>query len=206
MDPARKFVYVEQVYFQMWWSEQSDGVRQAVRQLVKGAIPVPISLSSCPRATPNCFVQGGQLHFANGGWVMHDEACTHYVSMVDQTTLGHRFLLSEFGYVPRAGWQIDPFGHSATQAALLSAAVGFDSLFFARIDYEDRRNRKANRGMEFVWQASPSMGERSQVWTSVMDPDYGPLQGFCFDEIIRCPTQQDMHDDVFWNNTQVGAC
>jgi alpha-mannosidase len=70
---------------------------------------------------------------------MHDEACSHYVSMVDQTTLGHRFLLSELGYVPRAGWQIDPFGHSSTQAALLSAAVGFDSLFFARIDYEDRR-------------------------------------------------------------------
>jgi hypothetical protein len=73
------------------------------------------------------FLSGGQLHFANGGWVMHDEACSHAVSMVDQTTLGHRFLLSEFGYVPRAGWQIDPFGHSSTQAALLSAAVGFDS-------------------------------------------------------------------------------
>ncbi len=82
---------------------------------------------------------------------MHDEACTHFVSMVDQTTLGHRFLLSEFGYVPRAGWQIDPFGHSSTQAALLSAGVGFDSLFFARIDYEDRRLRKASRSMQFVF-------------------------------------------------------
>ena len=133
----------------------------------------------------------------------HDCTCTHYVSMVDQTTLGHRFLLSEFGYVPRAGWQIDPFGHSSTQAALLSAAVGFESLFFARIDYEDRRNRKASRAMEFIWQASPSLGDRSQVWTSVLDPDYGPLPGFCFDEITRCPTQDDIHDDVFWNNTQV---
>ena len=134
---------------------------------------------------------------------MHDEACTHFVSMVDQTTLGHRFLLSEFGYVPRAGWQIDPFGHSSTQAALLSAGVGFDSLFFARIDYEDRRLRKASRAMEFVWQASPSLGPRSRVWTSVLDPDYGPLAGFCFDELLRCPLQQDIHDDEFWNNTQV---
>jgi alpha-mannosidase len=105
--------------------------------------------------------------------------------------------------VPRAGWQIDPFGHSSTQAALLSAAVGFDSLFFARIDYEDRHSRKASKAMEFIWQASPSMGASSRVWTSVLDPDYGPLQGFCFDEIIRCPMQDDIHDDEFWNNTQV---
>jgi alpha-mannosidase len=134
---------------------------------------------------------------------MHDEACSHYVSMVDQTTLGHRFLLSELGYVPRAGWQIDPFGHSSTQAALLSAAVGFDSLFFARIDYEDRRQRKSSKTMEFVWQASSSLGGSSRVWTSVLDPDYGPLAGFCFDEELRCPLQQDMRDSVFWNNTQV---
>ena len=36
----------------------------------------------------------------------------------------------------QVGWQIDPFGHSASQAALLSAEVGFDSLFFGRIDYQ----------------------------------------------------------------------
>jgi alpha-mannosidase len=40
MDPARKFVYVEQVYFQMWWAEQSEGVKKVVRQLVKGEILV----------------------------------------------------------------------------------------------------------------------------------------------------------------------
>jgi hypothetical protein len=58
--------------------------------------------------------------------------------------------------------------------------------------------------MEFVWQASPSLGPRSRIWTSVLDPDYGPLDGFCFDQFIRCPLQKDIHDDEFWNNTQVG--
>jgi alpha-mannosidase len=56
--------------------------------------------------------------------------------MVDQTTLGHRFLLDEFGPVggvPRVAWQLDPFGHSATQAALLSFEAGMDGLFFGRI-------------------------------------------------------------------------
>ena len=72
------------------------------------------------------------------GLLQHDEANTHYIGMIDQTTVGHRLLLEEFGAIPRVGWQIDPFGHSATQAALLSAEVGFDSLFFGRIDYQDR--------------------------------------------------------------------
>lgn len=56
---------------------------------------------------------------------MHDEAATHYVDMIDQTTLGHRYIMDQFGKVPRIGWQIDPFGHSAVQAYLLGAEVRF---------------------------------------------------------------------------------
>lgn len=59
----------------------------------------------------------------NGGWCMHDEAATHYIDMIDQTTLGHRVIKQNFNKTPRAGWQIDPFGHSAVQAYLLSAEV-----------------------------------------------------------------------------------
>lgn len=54
---------------------------------------------------------------------MHDEAAPHYIDMIDQTTLGHRFIKQEFNVTPRIGWQIDPFGHSAVQAYLLSAEV-----------------------------------------------------------------------------------
>lgn len=59
----------------------------------------------------------------NGGWCMHDEAATHYIDMIDQTTLGHRLIKENFNKVPRAGWQIDPFGHSAVQGYLLGAEV-----------------------------------------------------------------------------------
>lgn len=56
---------------------------------------------------------------------MHDEATCHYIDMIDQTTLGHRAIKEQFNKVPRAGWQIDPFGHSAVQAYLLGAEVHY---------------------------------------------------------------------------------
>lgn len=63
---------------------------------------------------------------------MHDEATTHYMGMIDQTTLGHSFLKEVLGVVPNVGWQLDPFGHSATQASLMTGGVGFDALYFGR--------------------------------------------------------------------------
>jgi len=69
--------------------------------------------------------------------------------------------------------QIDPFGHSATQAALLSAEVGFDALYFGRIDYQDMQKRKEEKDLEFVWQPSaslgPEAGEQSLPQTSHVD-------------------------------------
>ena len=85
-----QILYTQMAFFSMWWGDQSNDVKKSVRELVKN----------------------GQLSFANGGWCMHDEATTHYMGMIDQTTLGHQFLKQEFGYVPTVGWQLDPFGHS----------------------------------------------------------------------------------------------
>ena len=59
---------------------------------------------------------------------MHDEATAHYIDMIDQTTLGHRLIKENFNKTPRAGWQIDPFGHSAVQAYLFVAEVIDSSL------------------------------------------------------------------------------
>jgi alpha-mannosidase len=50
--------------------------------------------------------------------------------MIDQTTLGHRFIKKDFGVTPRVGWQIDPFGHSAVQAYMLGAEVNLFILIF----------------------------------------------------------------------------
>ena len=76
--------------------------------------------------------------------------------MIDQTTLGHDFLKREFGVCPKIGWQIDTFGHSATQA-FLTAEMGFDALYFARIDYQDYAMRAKTRNLEFIWQPIRSL-------------------------------------------------
>ena len=57
--------------------------------------------------------------------------------MILNMHIGHQFLWNEFGIRPKVGWMIDAFGHSATNAALFSD-FGFDSLFFARSNRNDR--------------------------------------------------------------------
>lgn len=49
------------------------------------------------RALVRTLVSTGSLTFSNGGFTMFDEAGPSYVDMLDQTTLGIRFILSEFG-------------------------------------------------------------------------------------------------------------
>ena len=60
---------------------------------------------------------------------MNDEADTYYEDIIDQMTVGHTFLKKTFNVIPTIGWQIDPFGHSSTQASLFNQ-MGFNAEFF----------------------------------------------------------------------------
>ncbi|KAI0513516.1 hypothetical protein KFK09_009540 [Dendrobium nobile] len=169
-DKNRKFIYVEQAFFQRWWMQQSN----AIKKIVKGLI------------------RSGRLELINGGFCMHDEAASHYIDMIDQTTLGHRFIKQEFGQIPRIGWQIDPFGHSAVQAYLLSAEVGFDALYFSRIDYQDRDERKDLKSLEVVWRGSKTFGSSTDVFTGIFPVNYEPPPGgFYFEVNDDSPVIQD---------------
>ena len=133
---------------------------------------------------------------------MHDEANTHYMGMIDQTTLGHTFLKKELGVVPKVGWQIDPFGHSATQGGLLTSGVGFDALYFGRIHYVDLENRKKNAECEGLW--SSSTDNSSVFWglTGSYSGNYGGPTGFCFDALCDDETLVRLSEDVLFKRIQ----
>lgn len=170
-DPSKTWLLVEMSFFQRWWAEQTPLIQKKVKK----------------------FVKNGQMTFANGGWVMHDEASSHYVSQVDQTTLGHRFIKEEFDVAPRVGWQIDPFGHSST-AQVFFSEFGFDSLFFGRINYDELDMKKKTQELEFVWDSSQSL-QNTYLLTGVFsDGNYGPPPGICFDRLCG-PNNDPVMDD-----------
>ena len=166
-NPERKFIYVEQAFFTRWYKRQPNDVQERVKKLVNR----------------------GQLAFVNGGWCMHDEGATHFIGMMDQTTLGHDFLKNEFDYKPTIGWQIDPFGHSKTHASLMSAITGFDALFIGRIDTQDLSDRKKRRQIEGIWETTVALPKsRSDIFWSLTgsyDGNYSPLSGFNLDSFSQ---------------------
>ncbi|XP_077547805.1 lysosomal alpha-mannosidase-like [Haemaphysalis longicornis] len=164
-NPSRRYVSAENVFFTRWWHEQPDDVRETVRDLV----------------------QSGQLQFVGGGWTQNDEAVTHYTAIIDQMTLGLRFLNDTFGPqcgVPSAAWQADPFGHSLAQAALF-ARMGFSSVMLGRISYDRKAAWQKNRTMEFIWEVDNRQqggdGEHLLAW--VPEEKYGTASPLCFDTL-----------------------
>lgn len=170
-DPNRKFSYVESAFFWMWWQEQTELVKMHVKQLV----------------------ENGRLEFVSGGWSMNDEATTHYLAIIDQMTLGLRFLNDTFGKCasPKVGWQVDTFGHSREQASLF-AQMQFDGQFLGRVHYQDKKWREQTQTMEFMWNASESLGKKAYLFTGILPNVYWPPKGFCFD--IFC-TDEELTDD-----------
>ncbi|XP_055093172.1 lysosomal alpha-mannosidase isoform X4 [Symphalangus syndactylus] len=171
-DPTRRFIYVEIAFFSRWWHQQTNATQEVVRDLVRQ----------------------GRLEFANGGWVMNDEATTHYGAIVDQMTLGLRFLEDTFGNDgrPRVAWHIDPFGHSREQASLF-AQMGFDGFFFGRLDYQDKWVRMQKLEMEQVWRASASLKPpTADLFTGVLPNGYNPPRNLCWD--VLCVDQPVVED------------
>jgi lysosomal alpha-mannosidase len=170
-DPGKRFSFAEAGFFWRWMLIQDDMTRHQVMKLVKN----------------------GQLEFTGGGWVQHDEATSHYSAIIDQMTIGHRFLNQTFGKcgVPRTAWQIDPFGHSRETASLF-AQMGLEGLFFARLHYADRDKRIKEKNMETLWRGSDDLGKASEIFTHAFYEHYMPPPGFCFDE--GCDDQPIMDD------------
>ena len=141
---------------------------------------------------------------------MNDEGASHYAAIIDNMGLGLRKLNDTFGFcgVPKVGWQIDPFGHSKEQANLF-AQMGFDGLFFARLDWRDKERRVKDMAMELVWEAGPgNTGDTTDLFTGVLYDHYGPPAGFCWDLICDDLPMVDSGfvDNNVANRTQEPGC
>lgn len=65
--------------------------------------------------------------------------------------------------------------------------MGYDGMFFGRIDYQDKEKRLEKQEMEMIWHASDDLGESSDIFAGVLHNLYQAPSGFCFD--ILCDNE-----------------
>ncbi|KAL7055329.1 hypothetical protein AAHC03_022830 [Spirometra sp. Aus1] len=123
-----RFIYAEVSFLDGWWSGLTVSERIAFTRLVRD----------------------GQWEIATGGWVMNDEAASHYAATATQLTEGQHWLMDNLGYYPNVSWAIDPFGHSTSEAYLLRKA-GFEHILIQRTHYEIKKKFASQKTLEFRW-------------------------------------------------------
>ncbi|XP_062985608.1 alpha-mannosidase 2 [Elgaria multicarinata webbii] len=144
-DKGRKFMWSEISYFSKWW----DGIDSQKKDAVKRLIEV------------------GQFEIVTGGWVMPDEASSHYFALIDQLIEGHQWLEKTLGVKPKSGWAIDPFGHSPTMAYLLKR-TGFSNMLIQRIHYSIKKHLATQKSLEFFWRQNWDLGSNTDILCHMM--------------------------------------
>ncbi|XP_064614466.1 alpha-mannosidase 2x-like [Liolophura sinensis] len=126
--PDMRMVWAETVFLALWYEQASVENRTSLKKLV----------------------DTGQLDLVTGGWVMPDEASTHYYSIIDQLIEGHQWLARNLGARPRINWSIDPFGHSGTVPHLWRLA-NFDGMVIQRIHQAIKDYLGHHKRLVFHW-------------------------------------------------------
>ena len=139
---TRKFIWAEVSYLSLWWAQASEDMKQKMRRLI---------------------VETKQLEIVTGGWVMTDEANSHYYAMIEQMIEGHEWLKANVheSIRPSYGWSIDPFGYTPTMAYLLNQ-MGFDGMLIQRVHYHLKKYLAKQKDFEFKWR---------QSWSTVNSKD-----------------------------------
>uniref|UniRef100_A0A673LJJ2 Alpha-mannosidase n=1 Tax=Sinocyclocheilus rhinocerous TaxID=307959 RepID=A0A673LJJ2_9TELE len=144
-DSRRKMIWSEISYFSKWWDSIDEQKRDAVRRLI----------------------ESGQLEVATGGWVMPDEANSHYFALIDQLVEGHQWLEINLGVKPKTGWAVDPFGHTPTHAYLLRQA-GLSNMLIQRVHYSVKKHFSSQKTLEFFWRQNWDQDSSSDILCHMM--------------------------------------
>lgn len=150
------FVWAETVFLSIWWNELDDEAKLQVRRLIRN----------------------GQLEIVLGGWVMSDEASTHYPSVIDQLMEGHQWVWEHLQTKPINSWAIDPFGHSGTMPYLWKQA-GIDNMVIQRVHQAIKATLANEKALEFKWRQNWDLTGSTDILCHVMPYLYYGMQYTC---------------------------
>ncbi|KAH8359520.1 hypothetical protein KR093_007364 [Drosophila rubida] len=144
-NPDMKFIWAEISYFSRFYEDLGEHKKQQMKLLVKK----------------------GQLEFVTGGWVMPDEANSHWRNVLLQLTEGQTWLKENFNITPTSSWSIDPFGHSPSLPYVLQRS-GFKNLLIQRTHYSVKKELALQRNLEFYWRQIWDTSGSSSLFTHMM--------------------------------------
>ncbi|KAG7298084.1 hypothetical protein JYU34_018854 [Plutella xylostella] len=143
---GRRFVWAETSYLALWWETDATAEeKKAFENLLKA----------------------GNIEVVTGGWVMNDEANSHWMSVAQQLTQGHQWLLKNLNYLPKNAWSIDPFGYSSSQPYLLKLA-GFENSVIQRVHYRVKKELAQHKQLEFKWRQTWDGVGKTDMFTHMM--------------------------------------
>ncbi|XP_057331661.1 alpha-mannosidase 2x-like isoform X2 [Microplitis mediator] len=152
----RKFIWAEISFFKLWWDEQSEETREKVKRLIADR----------------------QLEIVSGGWVMPDEAVSHWMAQLTQLTVGHQWLKTNLDYQPTSGWAIDPFGLSPTMPYLLKNS-GLKNVLIQRVHYSVKKRLARDKNLEFRWRQLWDTTGSSEILTHLMPFSHYDIRSSC---------------------------
>ncbi|XP_064622648.1 alpha-mannosidase 2-like [Lineus longissimus] len=158
------FVWAEVVFLDIWWRGTTEHNRATFKKMV----------------------ERGQVEIVNGGWVVPDEANTHYFAIIDQLIEGHQWVLKHLGVKPRAGWSTNPFGHSATIPYLFSRS-GMTEMVIVRVHDAIKARLRTERNVELRWRQSWDLrSDQSETMCHIMPYLNNSFQYSCGPDAVTC--------------------
>ncbi|XP_030376251.1 alpha-mannosidase 2 isoform X2 [Scaptodrosophila lebanonensis] len=144
-NPDMKFIWAEISYFARFFDELGENKKQLMKKII----------------------QNRQLEFVTGGWVMPDEANSHWRNVLLQLTEGQTWLKTHVNVTPTSSWSIDPFGHSPTLPYILQKS-GFQNLLIQRTHYSVKKELAMHRNLEFFWRQLWDLEGDTGLFTHMM--------------------------------------
>ena len=169
------FQWAETVFLERWWRDITNEVKEKVRK----------------------FIHRGQLEIVLGGWVMPDEASTHYVSVIDQLIEGHQWLIENLGVIPKNSWSNDPFGYSSTMPYLWKQS-GMENMVILRIHQAIKGTLMKKKSLEFFWKQYWSNNDDSNILCHIM-----PYRGYWIGDVCGPYNQHICREYAFMHTEPI---